>query len=59
MTGAAEVPVGEPTPSPLRILYVLNTGAAGGSAGSLRFLIAAMLAGSVEACVICPEGPGR
>lgn len=57
MKSAAEVPVGGQTPAPLRILYVLNTGASGGSAGSLRFLIAAMTAGSVETCVICPEGP--
>lgn len=58
MTGVTEMPAEEWVPVPLRILYVLNTGAAGGSAGSLRFLVAAMPAGALERCFVCPEGPG-
>jgi glycosyltransferase involved in cell wall biosynthesis len=52
----APTPVADPSAAPLRVLYIMHTAAAGGSAASLRFLIESFPPGTVEPIVVCPPG---
>jgi len=41
---------------PLRVLYVMNTAAPSGSVRSLLLLVKSLPPGTVEPCVVCPDG---
>jgi glycosyltransferase involved in cell wall biosynthesis len=43
--------------APLKVLYVMHTGSAGGSGGSLMYLLQHFPTGAVTPTVVCPDGP--